>query len=411
MKLDTQNALLSSCCAGILHMTRIIAKHASECKTISVEEGKFNIDLLAENCAAADSLLSDCASHHPDPPALQEGDDKLVVLACEAMGEVWKMAERFQKICVSRAIFALSKGELQGKPYEAVLPDSHHPIAHALQTDWVEEQKQLQAFDMTSFTKKLSLCDSAVITAEHPLLQDQLFQETRLRCKEFARNFLAGLRSAVEQGSASFIAPLDTFIGKYQSVINAAEIWEMKDISWWFEGDRRDESKQDVSDLKVAKKEATKFAAEITTLLKCYSETAMVADVLKDAKAAETRVRQKISEVCKLAVTFIMVEAVFDKTLTSEDLDETERICVKFFDVGKDQMPDKLKEMLKSIKPKSSGSKKETDKDKRDKQKKEQKDRHKQEKKEKKETGDKDRKRKSQSNNESKAEAKAHKRG
>lgn len=58
-------------------------------------------------------------------------------LAFEA---VFRLVERMQKICSSRALMSLAKGTLKGHDLKTVLPSKHLSLANALQTDFVRSQ-------------------------------------------------------------------------------------------------------------------------------------------------------------------------------------------------------------------------------------------------------------------------------
>lgn len=179
-KLDTKNRLLTSCCSGLLAWFTHVGIPVEENSLVKQTEShtEIDFDLLSKLHKLAENCLQDCAPYHPEAPKDLE-DDSLVALACETMGEIWKLCERFHKVVTSKAILALSRGQLKDKNYREDLPASHHSIAHALQSDWKVEKEQIQEAELDTFVQKFSLCETAAVSIEHPVLQEEAFENMR----------------------------------------------------------------------------------------------------------------------------------------------------------------------------------------------------------------------------------------
>ena len=360
---------LSTCCTGLLQWVRHTSKFAKDFPNAAADsqDSKLSFERLVSLSKLCSDLVADCVLRHPDPPASKEGvePDPMVVLACETMDQVWKMVQRLEKLIIARAVIDLANGKLQGKSYQDVFPSELHPVAHALQTSWKAEVDGIKDIELKAYFPKIGLCESAIMTVNLPLLQDPTFETVRNECKEFARAFVAGLRAAVEDGSAAFALPLNSFQLKYAAVMPAVEKWTLDDVRWIFTPDHSEDVKKDMKDLRNAKTDASAFASDVGSLLqfKSTATTPMLGEVLTAAEKVKKDLMNKISEVSALATVMVFTDVALDKETNLEIMDNSEKYTQKHFGLGKNNLPDKLTEMLKTIKP----AKKDKEKEKKDK--------------------------------------------
>lgn len=163
----------------------------------------------------------------------------------------------------------------------------------------------------------------------------------------------------VEQGSATYITPLESFFSKYQAVTPAVEQWSLADVQWIFDPNNEGETKKDLNDFKIAKEAASTFVGRVGSLIKCQAETSALKEVLELAKKVQANINKTIKDVCTLATILVFTDLAIDKESCAEDVSEMEKYTQKSFstDVTRNILPNKLKDMLKNLKPKSQPKK------------------------------------------------------
>ena len=315
-------------------------------------DGGLNIPLLSYHVKFLEAALAECAII-----PLKEGMDPLSVKACEAMDEVWKMLQRMQRACVSKAILALSKGELKGEACVEVLPVSHRSIAHSLETVWDKEMEYIQdgSLDLEALLQKLNLCESAAVTLEHPILQEPAFEKVREQCKNFVQKFVTQLRAVVEQHAQASLNPLESFQEKYKSVTPAVQEWQLKEVDWIFKPAAEAEVKQDLQDFRDARKSAISFAQSLESLTKIGAQSDQLKEAVEIGKGKLVGVKECLHSTALLATTMVFTDTALNKKTTTEDIDGMEKFTQKAFGLGKAQLPEKLGTLLQSF---SSGKEK-----------------------------------------------------
>ena len=353
-KLEIGKPLFAAAFFGLLEWHRITK--ALPDWTPNESEAGLDYDRLAVCVKYVEKCTVACGWSLPEKPSNPPFKGEA------AMAAIMKMLERLQKVCASRALLALARGGLVGKDTKAVLPSSHHSLAHVPQTDWGKERAALKAGDesLETLADKLPMCESALSCQGSSLLQgEEAFSKNIQDCKAYADMFLCGVDKLLDKAKDEIGSSLQAFHDNYQEVIPATEEWKLKDINWMFGAEAEKEVNADISRLKTDKKNSKEVCDVLDRFGNFTSASESITNALKKCSELKTFIEDYTAKASRVAGVMVYAEVVI---AGSGDVEKAEKYCNKTFGVARDTLPEKLKDLLKGMGKKQPGKKEKKEK-------------------------------------------------
>lgn len=270
---------------------------------------------------------------------------------------VLEMLERMQKVCSSRALLALADGSLQKKPLDIakLVPSQYRPVANALQTDFAKEADALKEdIGLQGLAERLSLMESALSCCQSELLQNEAaFSQKRAECQEYGNKFSAALEKTLDSEKITCLDPTKQFVGKYGDVTSCVEAWKMKEVEWVFSKDNEKDINSDIDSLKQARKSGQEMLKSLASIVSFKAQSKLLQDALKLCHQTKEEMEGQLAESAKLAAVMVFADMILSGSGNASTVEKNEKYLRKTFGVGKDSLPDKLKELVKESEKKT----------------------------------------------------------
>ena len=275
-----------------------------------------------------------------------------------ALHSIVRMLERMQTLCTKRAVKEMVSDGLQGKDFKTVLPEKFHSLAHALQTEWAKELQALEGEPSIEFLgEKASLSETALSCTTSSLWNEDMFAAKRAECKAYVRAFsLAVTRAMEEQLGPAYRGPMENFLEKYKGVLECLQQWKLKDIEWIYKKEADQEVKDDLNSAHRGTEAALAFSKKLEPLCLFRSQSTEVQTALNKCKDLHKTLADQAQQCALIATNMILSTLAIDENQTVELLEKTEKFTKKVFNLGRECLPEKVQEQLKTLKEKSEKS-------------------------------------------------------
>lgn len=306
----------------------------------------FNFDRLSKCLKYAQDCISSCGDFCPPLTTSEPSNAEKSITA------VVQMLRRMEKVCVSYALQGLASGKFQGKDYnyKAVLPEMFHPIAHVMETNWADEKDKLAHAKLETLIEKLSTCESALSfgTSSSKIDLGSTFETKIQECHDFASHFAKALQGSLNEEQSTYLTPLSSFTEKYQMVSSCVSDWTLKEIEWVFCKENEKEVGSDFDTLKESRKQALDFVTCLKPMMEFQSQSEVLKPIVAASHKAKDAVEEAVDAASRLGTVMMFADAVVDGAEAAKPgfVDKTEKYTQKHFGMGKDILPDKLKEMV-----------------------------------------------------------------
>ena len=287
------------------------------------------------------------------------------------------MLGRLQSVAGARVVLATMKNELElgqkASEITGLLPKNVQSAIHALQVPWPKECEQILTMDhgsLDSLIAKLDIAEAAAGVSSGKLdLDDPAFEKAYKECGNFAKTFVSHLKKVLEEGGNVFTNPLDTFSEKYSEVKPCVEAWTLKDIEWAFMKDTEGEVKQDLSNLKQARKDALAYSDHLSKLAQYQSPFEDIQGLAKLANEWQAKFQAKVGTASALGNILVFAHLIVCGNPGKQDVAQTEKYSQRYYGLGCSNLPkvlqDKVEVAKKSTVVQEKPKEKEDQKDKK----------------------------------------------
>ena len=280
------------------------------------------------------------------PSAQQDTRPGLAFLALGAM------LKRLDHAASRRALEAMLGSDADQAAIEKVLPKPIAPLGHAIKMwrEVEEEQKALDdcEHDFSVLAAKLGYFESLYMASTNPIMTDSMFGDMREPVKAYVTAFLETSQKALKGLGPSILADIEVFTKKYGPTVECAETWQMDSVNHMFENDALTVMAEDVKALGSSLDNLTKLLESMKGFLTQSSSCDQMMALVTEGKKFSSEATTIKKFACKAAST-MMVASVYLTSDTSVIADSLREILVIFsedYNVTKEELPSKFKQMV-----------------------------------------------------------------
>ena len=251
---------------------------------------------------------------------------------------------QYQMTQMSDIVRGVVGQELQRKEITGLLCRDEQPIAQVLEraARWEEDIQALAGSqgDWKGLKEGLPVFEAAAAARECPLMSDPLLLPVKAQCEKFEASFLESMAKSNDMAKDALLAPVTKFISKYGKVREAAEVWQMAEVSWVFESKSEAEVHADVDALQRSHELLKEACQHMTSIGEHQQQSCnMKMEVLAKEVGAQVALLQEESR-----NAFVVAASIADSQLVMDgsSLDVEEEfynVCSTKYEVSKDALP------------------------------------------------------------------------